>query len=125
MAPLAQASAGSVIGHYQILCQVGAGGMGTVYKAYDTTLHRTVALKFLSPDPINLVDRDALLHEARAASTLDHKNIATVHAVEQTDDGQLFLVMAYYEGQSLAARMTGSAFTPSAAIEIVRQIAKA
>ncbi len=124
MAPLAQASAGSVVGHYQILCQVGAGGMGTVYKAFDTTLHRTVALKFLSPDPINPVDRDALLHEARAASTLDHKNIATVHAVEQTEDGQLFLVMAYYEGQSLAARMTGPAFTPSAAIEIVRQIAE-
>jgi eukaryotic-like serine/threonine-protein kinase len=124
MAPLAQAPAGSVVGHYQILCQVGAGGMGTVYKAFDTTLHRTVALKFLSPDPINPVDRDALLNEARAASTLDHKNIATVHAVEQTEDGQLFLVMAYYEGRSLAARMTGPSFTPSAVIEIVRQIAE-
>lgn len=124
MAPLAQASAGSVVGHYQILCQVGAGGMGTVYKAFDTTLHRTVALKFLTPDPITPADRDTLLHEARAASALDHKNIATVHAVEQTDDGQLFLVMAYYEGQSLAARMTGPAFTPSAALEIVRQIAE-
>ncbi len=124
MAPLAQASVGSVIGHYQILCQVGAGGMGTVFKAFDTTLHRTVALKFLAPDPINPVDRDALLHEARAASVLDHKNIATVHAVEQTDDGQLFLVMAYYEGHSLAARMTGPGFPLSATIEIVGQIAE-
>jgi len=124
MGPLAQATAGDVIGHYQVLCQVGAGGMGKVFKAFDTTLHRTVALKFLAPDPITPADRDALLHEARAASTLDHKNIATVHAVEQTDDRQLFLVMAYYEGQSLAARMTGPVFPVSAAIEIVCQIAE-
>ena len=124
MGPLAQATAGNVVGHYQILCEVGAGGMGKVFKAFDTTLHRTVALKFLTPDPITPADRDALLHEARAASTLDHKNIATVHAVEQTDDGQLFLVMAYYEGQSLAARMTGPALPASTAIEIVSQIAQ-
>jgi len=124
MAPLAQATAGSVVGHYQILCQVGAGGMGKVFKAFDTTLHRTVALKFLTPDPITPANRDALLHEARAASTLDHKNIATVHAVEQTDDGQLFLVMAYYEGESLAARMTGPGFPTQAALEVVQQIAE-
>jgi len=124
MAPLAHASTGSVVGHYQILCQVGVGGMGTVYKAFDTTLHRTVALKFLTPDPVTPAARDALLHEARAASTLDHKNIATVHAVEQTDDGQLFLVMAYYDGQSLAARMTGPALTPKDALVIVGQIAE-
>ena len=89
--------AGNLVGHYQILCQVGAGGMGTVFKAFDTTLQRTVALKFLTPNPTNVIDRDALLREARAASTLDHKNIATVHAIEETDDGHLFLVMAYYD----------------------------
>jgi serine/threonine-protein kinase len=124
MGPLAQANAGNVVGHYQILCEVGAGGMGKVFKAFDTTLHRTVALKFLTPDPMTPADRDALLHEARAASTLDHKNIATVHAVEQTNDGQLFLAMAYYEGQSLAARMSGPALPVSEAIDIVRQIAE-
>ena len=69
MAPLA----GNLVGHYQILCQVGAGGMGMVFKAFDTTLQRTVALKFLTPNPINPIDRDALLREAPAASTLDHK----------------------------------------------------
>jgi tetratricopeptide (TPR) repeat protein len=124
MAPLAQAPAGNLVGHYRILCQAGAGGMGTVFKAFDTTLHRTVALKFLSPSPINRADRDALLHEARAASTLDHKNIGTVHAVEQTDDGQLFLVMAYYEGQSLASRMIGRGLSTLEALTIVRQIAE-
>jgi eukaryotic-like serine/threonine-protein kinase len=120
MAPLA----GNLVGHYQILCQVGAGGMGMVFKAFDTTLQRTVALKFLTPNPTNLVDHDALLREARAASTLDHKNIATVHAVEITDERQLFLVMAYYEGQSLASRMTGPPFAVFEAVEIVRQIAE-
>src|SRR6266851_2337163 len=116
--------AGNLVGHYQILCQVGAGGMGTVFKAFDTTLQRTVALKFLTPNPINIVDRDALLREARAASTLDHKNIGTVHAIEETDDGHLFLVMAYYEGQSLASRMTGPPFPVFEAVEIVQQIAE-
>jgi eukaryotic-like serine/threonine-protein kinase len=98
--------------------------MGTVFKAFDTTLERTVALKFLTPNPTNVVDRDALLREARAASTLDHKNIGTVHAIEETDDGHLFLVMAYYEGQSLASRMTGSPFPVFEAVEIVQQIAE-
>jgi tetratricopeptide (TPR) repeat protein len=116
--------AGNLVGHYQILCQVGAGGMGTVFKAFDTTLQRTVALKFLTPNPTNVVDRDALLREARAASTLDHKNIGTVHAIEETDDGHLFLVMAYYEGQSLASRMTGAPFPVFEAVEIVQQIAE-
>jgi tetratricopeptide (TPR) repeat protein len=120
MAPLA----GNLVGHYQIMCQVGAGGMGTVFKAFDTTLQRTVALKFLTPNPTNVIDRDALLREARAASTLDHKNIATVHAIEETDDGHLFLVMAYYEGQSLASRMTGPPFPVFEAVDIVQQIAE-
>lgn len=116
--------AGNLVGHYQIVCQVGSGGMGTVFKAFDTTLQRTVALKFLTPNPTNLTDRDALLREARAASTLDHKNIGTVHAIEESGEGQLFLVMAYYEGQSLACRMTGPAFPVLEAVEIVQQIAE-
>lgn len=120
MAPLA----GNFVGHYQIICQVGAGGMGTVFKAFDTTLQRTVALKFLTPNPTSSADRDALLREARAASTLDHKNIGMVHAVEEAEDGHLFIVMAYYEGQSLASRMTGPPFPVFEAIEIVHQIAE-
>ena len=124
MAQLAQAAADNVVGHYEILCKVGAGGMGVVFKAFDTQLQRTVALKFLTPDPTNVAHRESLLREARAASTLDHKNIASVHAVEETGDGRLFIVMAYYEGQSLATRMIGAPLSPTEAVDIVRQIAE-
>jgi tetratricopeptide (TPR) repeat protein len=125
MALPAQTPPGKLVGHYQILCEVGAGGMGVVYKAFDTQLERTVALKFLSPDPsCSPADRNRLLREARAASVLDHKNIATIHAVEETDDGKLFIVMAYYAGVSLASRMRGAGFSPVETIDIVRQIAE-
>jgi eukaryotic-like serine/threonine-protein kinase len=124
MARLAQTPADNLVGHYQILCQVGAGGMGKVFKAFDTQLQRTVALKFLTADPTKFIDHESLLREARAASTLDHKNIASVHAVEETDDGQLFIVMTYYEGQSLSTRMNGAPLSPREAVEIIRQIAE-
>jgi len=124
MAQLAQAPADNLVGHYRILCQVGAGGMGKVFKAFDTQLQRTVALKFLTPDSARAADRESLLREARAASTLDHKNIASVHAVEETEDGQLFIVMTYYEGQSLATRMRGAPLSAVEAVDIVRQIAE-
>ena len=125
MAPPARAIPGNYVGHYEILSEVGAGAMGVVYKAFDHQLQRTVALKFLPPDEIcNSADRDRLLHEARAASTLDHKNIATIHAVEGTGDGQLFIVMAYYEGVSLATRRRTAPLSPVEAIDIVRQIAE-
>jgi tetratricopeptide (TPR) repeat protein len=125
MAPPARAIPGNHVGHYEILCEVGAGGMGVVYKAFDHKLQRAVALKFLPPDPIcNPADRKRLLHEARAASTLDHKNIATIHAVEETGDGQLFIVMAYYEGVSLATRMRRELLSKAESVEIVGQIAE-
>lgn len=125
MALPAQLLPGNVVGHYQILCEVGAGGMGVVFKAFDTKLERIVALKFLSDNPsFSSPDRSRLLHEARAASTLDHKNIATIHAVEETDDGQLFIVMAYYDGVSLASRMSGVRFSPAETVKIISQIAE-
>ena len=125
MALPAQLLPGNVVGHYQILCEVGAGGMGVVFKAFDTKLERIVALKFLSHNPsFSSPDRSRLLHEARAASTLDHKNIATIHAVEEADDGQLFIVMAYYDGVSLASRMSGVRFSPAETVKIISQIAE-
>ena len=124
MAP-ARAIPGNQVGHYEILSEVGAGGMGVVYKAFDHQLQRTVALKFLPPDPIcNSADRNRLLHEARAASTLDHKNIASIHAVEETGDGQLFIVMAYCDGVSLATRMRAAPFSKTETVDIVRQVAE-
>jgi tetratricopeptide (TPR) repeat protein len=125
MAHPARATPGTYVGHYEILCEVGAGGMGVVYKAFDHQLRRAVALKFLPPDPIcNPADRNRLLHEARAASILDHKNIAAIHAVEETGDGQLFIVMAYCEGMSLTTRMRTAPLSKAEIVDIVRQIAE-
>jgi tetratricopeptide (TPR) repeat protein len=116
---------GVELGHYRIVEKIGAGGMGVVYKAFDHQLQRIVALKFLPPDTIcNAADRDRLLHEARSASALDHKNITAIHAVEGTGDGQLFIVMAYYEGVSLATRLRASPLSQAETVDVVRQIAE-
>jgi len=123
MAHVEQVLPGMRVGHYELLSQVGAGGMGVVYKGFDTKLQRTVALKFLT-SACSSHDRERLLQEARAASTLDHKNIANIHAVEENDDGQLFIVMAYYEGESLADRMRHLHFLPGETLTVIRQIAE-
>src|SRR5437870_3035867 len=97
---------GQTISHYRVLELLGAGGMGEVYRAEDTRLKRSVALKFL---PLALSrDADAkgrLVHEAQAASALDHPNICTIHEIDETADGRLFVAMAYYEGETLKARI--------------------
>lgn len=88
--------------HYRLEGKLGAGGMGVVYRALDTRLQRTVALKFL-PEALT-TDGEArarLLSEARAAAQLDHPNIGTVYAVEEAEDAQLFIAMAHYEGKTL------------------------
>ena len=98
---------GQTFSHYKILQKLGEGGMGIVYKAQDTKLLRHVALKFLSPELTR--DQDAkkrFIREARAASRLDHPNIAVVHDVDETADGRSFICMAYYEGQTLATRIS-------------------
>ena len=90
---------GSSFGHYKIETQLGAGGMGVVYRAYDTMLRRRVAIKFLkgAHDDLN---RARLLKEARAASALNHPNICTIHEVEEVDD-QTCIVMEYVQGVQL------------------------
>jgi len=90
---------GSSFGHYKIESQLGAGGMGVVYRAYDTRLRRRVAIKFLkgAHDDEN---RARLLKEARAASALNHPNICTIHEVEEIDD-QTCIVMEYVQGVQL------------------------
>lgn len=88
------------IGRYRIEARLGAGGMGIVYRAFDTELRRPVALKILATD-LDAGSRTRLLREARAASALNHPHICTIHEVGEAD-GQAFLVMEYVDGQDLS-----------------------
>lgn len=95
-----------VASNFQVLDLAGAGGMGVVYRARDLKLERTVALKFLPSElNSNLRDKERFLREARTASSLDHPNIGVIHGIEETADGHTFIVMAFYEGESLAQRI--------------------
>ncbi len=114
---------GQVVSHYKILTKLGEGGMGVVYKALDTVLDRTVALKFLPPEMTrDDAARQRLLHEARAASTIDHPNIGTIHEVSEVE-GRAFIAMAYYEGEDLRSVLDRGPLPISDALAIARQIA--
>ncbi len=114
---------GKTVSHYKILEKLGESGMGVVYKAKDTTLDRFVAIKFLPPHLSK--DEEAtkrFVHEAKAASALDHSNIGTIYEVEKTSDGQTFIVMAYYEGETLRQRIDRGDITIDEALDITYQV---
>ncbi len=97
---------GQTVSHYRIIAKLGAGGMGVVYQAEDTALQRTVALKFLPPELTRDADaKQRFLHEARAAAALDHPNICNMHEIGETAGGEIYLVMACYEGETLRDRI--------------------
>jgi eukaryotic-like serine/threonine-protein kinase len=114
---------GETISHYRITEKLGAGGMGIVYKAQDLQLERFVALKFLPHDlALSESDRERFLREARSASALDHPNIGVIHGIDKTVDGQLFIVMAYYEGQTLSQELSGGPLALRQAMDWACQI---
>ena len=117
--------AGTTISHFRLIEPIGAGGMGVVYRAEDTRLGRAVALKFLLPlRGGDAVWRRRLLHEARAAASLDHPNLCTIHEIGESEDGRPFIAMALYEGETLKARLerTPRLGVPEA-VKIARQVA--
>jgi serine/threonine protein kinase len=115
---------GRTISHYEILEKLGEGGMGVVYKARDTKLDRIVAIKLLPPHMSS--DPDAVkrfVHEAKTASAIDHQHIGTIYEIDETDDGSTFIVMAFYEGETLRERIDRDGITVTEALEIASQIA--
>jgi|GEM_PF-599626 len=115
---------GQTILNYKIIEKLGEGTMGVVYKAHDLTLGQTVAVRFL---PVQLsrseVDRARSILESRAASTLTHPNICTIHAIKEYN-GQMFVVMDYVEGETLRKKLTSGPVQVRRAIEIGMQVAE-
>lgn len=116
---------GQTISHYKILEKLGEGGMGVVYKAEDTRLKRTVALKFLPSELTFDADaRERFIREAQAASALDHPNICSVYDFGETNDGKSYITMAYYGGETLKQKLKRGPIPPEKAVAIAFQIAQ-
>jgi len=114
----------TIAGRYQILEELGRGGMGVVYKAEDTKLKRTVALKFLPPEMTHISEvRERFMREAQAAAALDHPNICTVYEFDQAKETS-FISMAYVEGQSLRKKLESGPLELDESLMIATQIAE-
>jgi len=113
-----------VVGRYQLVSERGRGAMGVVYKAIDHKLDRAVALKFLPAEwSHDETARNRFRREARAGSAACHRNICTIHDIDSTDDGQLFIVMAHYEGRTLKQQLEAGPLDTAEALTIAAQVA--
>jgi serine/threonine protein kinase/Flp pilus assembly protein TadD len=116
---------GRTISHYRVIEKLGEGGMGVVYKAEDTRLGRTVALKFLPASLTSDADaKERFVREAQAASGLDHPNICTIHEIDETETGQMFICMSCYEGEVLKSRIARGQLPIDEAVGIADRIAR-
>ncbi len=116
---------GRTISHYTILEQLGGGGMGVVYRAEDTRLKRTVALKFLPPELTRDPEaKERLIHEAQAASALHQSNLCVVYDIDTTDDGQMFISFEHIDGETLKEKIKRGPVPIGKAVEIATQIAQ-
>jgi serine/threonine protein kinase/tetratricopeptide (TPR) repeat protein len=115
----------TTLSHYTILEELGRGGMGIVYKARDDRLDRIVALKVLSGElAADPKARERFLKEARLASAIQHPRICTIHEIDETEDGQLFISMDYYEGETLQQKIYNGILSLESLLDIAIQIAE-
>ena len=123
--PIGSLQPGTTLGPYEIDAPLGAGGMGEVYKARDTRLDRTVAIKVLLEHVANDPDlKQRFEREARTVAALNHPHICTLHDIG-TQDGINFLVMEYLDGQTLAQRLEKGALPLDQALTVAIEIADA
>lgn len=115
-----QLGPGSIVSHYRIERQVGSGTFSVVFRAQDTTLERTVALKVMKPD--SPVPASAVLAEARAAAALNHPNVCTIYSVDEAE-GVPVIAMEYLSGRPLSKQIAGRPLSPDTAASVARQIA--
>jgi serine/threonine protein kinase/tetratricopeptide (TPR) repeat protein len=114
---------GQTIFHYTILEKLGSGGMGVIFKAMDLRLDRIVALKFLPPSYSSDEEiKKRFIQEAKAVSKLQHNNICTIHEINETEEGQLFICMDYYKGTSLKDKLEEGKLELNKALDITIQI---
>ncbi|UCH84597.1 MAG: serine/threonine protein kinase, partial [Candidatus Latescibacterota bacterium] len=115
---------GRTISHYRILGELGRGGMGIVYKAEDTRLKRTVALKFFRPQAFGDEEqRQRFLREAQAAAALDHPNICTIYEIDETGE-EIFISMAHIEGVTLKEKIESGPLEIGEALRVAIQLTR-
>jgi serine/threonine protein kinase/tetratricopeptide (TPR) repeat protein len=116
---------GTKVSRYEIVEMLGSGGMGVVYKAEDTRLRRTVALKFLPPDLTRDPEaKKRFVQEAQTASSLEHTNICAIYEIDEAPDGELFIAMSCYDGETLDKKIKQGPMSVEEAVAVALQIAE-